>query len=656
MKRFAQKLIALGEIVQSLLPFIFAGDAIQVFAIFRYFDTTTPLAYRILQFGFYIGVCALTFAAGVLLWRSRPLGLKLSALTQAMQIPLIATTAFSYTVKLGFGIWIFYHFDTDLLGFTAALIGDSELALVFGGDPVAPVVQINVLAVCILVWLFRAMRRERPGYVEKPKAPLPRRLLRFALKSLLVLLALVLVPLLALWIYNRFDEAPTQSAERWFAPVQHTVPDAENAWLYMLGFHAAENDDPIALGRRRLDAYEARMTQRGTLPPSAEEQILKPDPLAFQQNDAQGNKVDFCDPDERDCLGWSKTAADQLTQLERANALLLRRYETLLGMSRIEELSTPSSDEPLPDTGNEVALYRSLILRDLANPATRTDALQRMARVVAFWQRVEAPAPSRIMKMIAERTHERYLRILDGLIDQSGAKGLDALHDVIDVVLRAPTPAQREWEPTLHREALFFRTTFDKEIFPGPIDALRYCQSHCLQRWLIAQFYAPQATRNLYARLWDAVLEVHNGDPRNMSEASARVSQVVESATPLTDSATEMMRRMAYNVTGKILTIVAFPAYAEYLDIQHDTEALRRMLLLKISALKEHIPAQKMPEFLAQRRDTLGDPYTGEPFAWDAAAREIRFAPKAKKWKKASFAVAYSPEIVTVGARVHGRK
>ena len=171
MKRLTLKLIALGEIVQALAPFVFAGDAIQAFALFRHFDTGTPLAYRIVQFGFYVGVCVLTFVAGVLLLRSRPLGLRLSALAQALQIPLITTTAFGYAVKLCFGIWISCNLDSGFLLFKATLIDDTEFALTFGGAAVAPVLGINVLALGLLVLLRRAMRRERPGYVEPPARP-----------------------------------------------------------------------------------------------------------------------------------------------------------------------------------------------------------------------------------------------------------------------------------------------------------------------------------------------------------------------------------------------------------------------------------------------------------------------------------------------------
>ncbi|MEO8673282.1 MAG: hypothetical protein ABI411_18355, partial [Tahibacter sp.] len=566
------------------------------------------------------------------------------------------STALTYAVKLGFGVWISCNFSTGFLLFNASLIGDTEMGLVFGGEPVAPVVGLNVLAVGILFWLFGAMRRARPGYVEKPKTALSGRAFRFAWKSLLVLLVIVLVPLLGLWIFNRIDESSTRSAERWFAPTPHTLPDAENAWLYMLGFGAAENEDPIAFGRRRLDAYEARITQHGPHPASAEEEALKADPLAFQSKDAKGNTVEFCDPDTTDCLSWAKTEVTALGDLERANALLLARYDTLLGMIRVDDLATPSLDDTFPDTNKEANLYRSLILRDLSNPATRANALQRMARVIAFWRHMEEPAQGLIMKAIADRTQERYLRILDALIHQSGESGLNALHEVIDVALRAPTPAQREWEPVLHREALQFGLTLDRSVFTNPIDAARYCEKDCLKQWLIAQFYTRQATRNLYARLWDAVLVVHNGEPKDMSAANARVSEIVESAMPLTASAKQTLRRMAYNATGEILTVIALPAYAEYINNQHDTEALRRMLLLKIAALKEHVSAQKMPEFLAQRGDTLSNPYTGEPFEWDTAKHEIHFDAKSKKWKVINFGVSYVAESGGAVVRVRGKK
>ena len=65
-------------------------------------------------------------------------------------------------------------------------------------------------------------------------------------------IALVLcLPPLAWLVWNRIDEAPNADALRWGNPPVREVPDADNAWLYLFGVGAAENDDPVAYGRRR---------------------------------------------------------------------------------------------------------------------------------------------------------------------------------------------------------------------------------------------------------------------------------------------------------------------------------------------------------------------------------------------------------------------
>jgi len=160
---------------------------------------------------------------------------------------------------------------------------------------------------------------------------------------------------------------------------------------------------------------------------------------------------------------------------------------------------------------------------------------------------------------------------------------------------------------------------------------------------VIAQLYAPQATRNLAGQFWDAELALFDGDPREMAALGGPVEYIIDSNMPLNATGTEMMRRMSYNVAGKMLVVVATPSYNDYLTFQHDSEALRRMLLLKIEALKERVEPQKMPAFFVRQRGALGDPYTGEPFAWDEASKEIRFVPKSKKWSKNVLATVYAP-------------
>src|SRR5581483_5549563 len=143
--------------------------------------------------------------------------------------------------------------------------------------------------------------------------------------------------------------------------------------------------------------------------PDPTEKALDADPLPFVQKDESGHDLPYtCDSDKEDCVAWAAKNAEQLAELERANTLLMQRYDTLLGMTRFEDSSTPSIAEPLPGVTHEAALYRSLVWRDIADPARRPAALQRMVRAVEFAQRQGANATSLQMKIFSERTRERY--------------------------------------------------------------------------------------------------------------------------------------------------------------------------------------------------------------------------------------------------------
>ena len=173
------------------------------------------------------------------------------------------------------------------------------------------------------------------------------------------------------------------------------------------------------------------------------------------------------------------------------------------------------------------------------------------------------------------------------------------------------------------------------------MDAYRYCQTQCLKSWLIAQFYEPHATQNLGAKLWDAVLAVHQADPRDLGAFQQRVSELFDEIFPLHHSAKETARRMVYNATGRILLLESLPAYNEYLYRHHDVEGLRRLEQIKFIALKQRVRAADMPDFLAAQPQELRDVYSDDAFGWDAATHEIHFKVKAKKWKREYFAVGY---------------
>jgi hypothetical protein len=465
--------------------------------------------------------------------------------------------------------------------------------------------------------------------------------LRIALKTLGVLLLIPLIPVLIWWVYNRVDEAPTRQARHWFAPLAHDIADAQNAWLFMLGLGAAPNDDPIKLGRKRLDAYEVRTAQPGMPGASADELALKDDPQPFQDMLPGGEKFEArCDPAVADCLVWASEHAAQLDAIAQANALRQQRYQLLLDMPRLDELSTPSPDEPTPAIGADSALYRALTLRELADPRRRANGLQRLVRSTAFWRQVDEQGQGFWMKRSAERAGEYSLRAFDAVLDRTTLRDLSRLDTAAAVVLRERSAAQQDWEGAVRRHELRFYWVIRNSVHSGIIDARRYCSSNCLQNWLMAQATAQQATFNLSAEFADGILDMHQASARNLADAQTRVSTLWEANIPLVDSAWEVLRRMKYNFAGKTLVLISLPALPEAF-LQHDREALRRMIAIKLEALKQNIDPARMAQFLAAQPTSLRNPFDGQPFAWDASASEIRYVPKWKDFKRPS--VAYKP-------------
>jgi hypothetical protein len=599
-------------------------------------------------FEFWIPAVALV--GGVLLWKLRPAGVRLSALAQLPQLLSVVSPTITYKLVMGVGFLLFANLQTGIVGAKAEL-GDIETTLAFGQSG-STVIYINLVAAWIFYYLLRTLIRDVEGDCirfasasDREPVSVLRRLSRFAMKSVIVLLAIVFVPAFGLWVYNRFDERPTVESMHWFLPIDHSVADRDNAWLYMIGIGAAAADDPINRGRQILDAYETREASPMLLPPSEEEKTLKIDPLPFVSTNAGNKKIDiFCNFDSEDCLAWARKNEGDLNWLETANAVRLGRFETMIGMTNFEESSTPANDSPLPDISSDDALYRALILRDIGEPSKRADAIRRLNKVAAFWRRVEEPAPSLLMKSLAEHGRERCMRILDAAASLLANSNGDLLATGAGTVLQAPTTAQREWEYAFRNEAVRFERVIDKSIFPGPIDAARYCKSQCFTSWLTAQFFERQATRNLSVKIWDALLAVHMAEPHDIPAAQKKLSAVFEAISPLTDSGSESLRRISYNGVGRVLVSISLPAYADYLYFQHDVEDIRRAVSIKISAMQEHIPAAKMAEFLSSQPESLRDVYTDEPFVWEPAAKEIRFVPKSKKWKQSVFAVTYFTE------------
>ncbi|HUG98601.1 MAG TPA: hypothetical protein VMQ83_05465, partial [Gammaproteobacteria bacterium] len=328
---------------------------------------------------------------------------------------------------------------------------------------------------------------------------------RLLLRVLAVLLLIPAVPAVAWWVYNRIDEPPSAEARKLERPGR-AVPDADNAWLYLLGIGAPEGVDPVLYGRQRVDSYEAWMLEArpGADAPEfrAEDAIPEVDP------DTGIDGVDaLCPARDTDCLHWAAEHEHVLERLRKANALRLQRSERLLAMPDWHAVTTPSMQEPYPDAG-VLALRANLLALDLhrtlaRDPDRTATALERLADEVDFCRRVRAHPQDAITTLVAARRVETAQRIAASALDRLPRRTHARTEAALDRVL-SPLPAPADWSETIRREYQIFAQGMSVGV-PGPMGALGQCfdgtaEKGCLKTFLLNSAYARQATLNLHAR------------------------------------------------------------------------------------------------------------------------------------------------------------
>lgn len=486
------------------------------------------------------------------------------------------------------------------------------------------------------------------------KMPAPR---RRPLRTLLRIVAWVIgVPVLALlvWlIYNCIDEAPSADALRWSQSPVRDVADADNAWLYLYGIGAAEDEDPVSLGRRRVDLYEARLRGDPRAPADAAESTAS-DPLPQVRIDAQRDGIaEHCPFRDGDCIAWAAQNRAALLRLAEANRVRLQRFETLLQLPQWHEAATVSLDMPIPPT--DIAVLRLDLLALAASDAARSaEVAAAIATQVAFWRRASEQGNWLVSKILGFVFVERCQRLLVNLYERSAPAQRASIEAALAATLAPPSAAASRLD-ILAQEHFQSTSRGLRDSVPGLWQSLRNCvrgapvNGSCASDLMLSTTFLPQATANVVARLDTAMADYQAATPEQENDAAQRYAELVERENPLADG-NAALRLFGYNASGKVLAFVAIPK-ANYRQRLNDYEALRRILVVKVAALQRGLRAPDMPEFLATQPPALRNPYTHRAFDWDAANNTILYtAATADSFKRAQIAIGYAPVPVVPAA------
>lgn len=437
---------------------------------------------------------------------------------------------------------------------------------------------------------------------------------------LLVVLAL---PPLAWLVWNRIDEAPNADALRWGAPVQRVVADADNAWLYFLGIGAAADDDPIAFGRRRVDAYLAQAKADPDATPAAPP-VSEPLPYVATVAGSDG-PVTLCSLRDADCIAWAAQHRAVLDQLAAANAVQLRRYAAALDMTQWQEAPLVSMDYPIT-TMTVATLELNLLALAAGDSEKRPALVAEIARRGVLWRRVAEQSEWLISKILAFAFAANGQRIAVEIYARATPAQRAQMDADIDALLAAPGAAETSLEVLASEHFRTTSTGLQREM-PGLWRSLRNCMrgtpknGSCSKDLAFSATFLPQATTNIVARLDTAMNNYVAAMPADEAAAAQRYAELVERENPMRDTRS-MLAMFARNGSGKVLAFIAIPK-AHWRKRLNDYEMLRRALLIRVESIRMNVAAADMAAFLAAQPPDRRHPYPDKAFRWDAEQRAI---------------------------------
>ncbi|TAK90014.1 MAG: hypothetical protein EPO06_10100 [Burkholderiaceae bacterium] len=435
-------------------------------------------------------------------------------------------------------------------------------------------------------------------------------LLRRTWKIVKWLLLIAVACILLVILINLFDRKPSPAAVELAKPFVNTLQDRDNAYLYMLGFDADKNSDPIDAGRRRLDKYnQANALGFGTTDP------VEPIP------ESHINIEKFCNPLAQRCLQEIR-AADQkkLRATLTANAHLLGRYRTLQKFQSFEEQAVAGPHLP------NIALHtqaQNLFLTEITAQyigGKREEPLQALEMDIRFNRLVFEQSRSLIMKMIATvQLHKNYRLLGEFIADMR----LEDLRRYEALIARALifSESSLDMSPAIRYENDFIRKVGEilgnnKALSSLPEQRLDYLLS-----FLTRLVYNRQDFENQTAKWVSEYMAVSRLKPHEWVQERAALTHRLESMAQPDIS-------WAYNPIGRISAWMASTSYVDYIDRVFDLYAMNRLVG---ASWKIRLMNTGVSEANKKLPTEWCNPYTGLPFDWNGETRELGFDPLHKR-------------------------
>jgi hypothetical protein len=434
----------------------------------------------------------------------------------------------------------------------------------------------------------------------------------FGLCALLYLVALAV---------NWRDAEPSAAAIR-MADLHRNRPavrDEDNGFIYMMGFPVGPDDDPMAMGFRRVDWL--RESEGDTSLDLNRDPLGDPPDYRADRDPAIREYLEACAPRGTGCDDTLEAASKVFEGSEGADDWLLARYRTLLNREGWRELISIDLGSPIPSyaivmDGQKLLLLHARIRAGKRDAAGVKEVLSDDLR---FWRQVLESSDILISKMIASAAILRHFKVGATILASLPPENVAA---ALPMEWQAPiTDSERSMERCIAGEWQFMSNVIRDAATRD--SAAEFVTDHSISSrvfWSLTEpMFQPQDTINVYTKHYARAAQLLEGVPfADFEHATDRVTEL--SRTAANES---LPPSSLYNFLGRMITGIGAADFGSYARRVGDLEGVRRAALAAIGLHAAKVTPDAIPAALADSE--LRNPYDGEPFAWDATDGAVVF-------------------------------
>lgn len=438
--------------------------------------------------------------------------------------------------------------------------------------------------------------------------------------ALVVGLPLLLYAILVLINWRDHDPSPLAIKMMEEYRANSVVTEDDNAFVDAMGFDVGSGDDPHAMGVKRIQ-WVSKEIEFGYGNAGA-------DPLE-EPNDFRGKRdakifaiSKACNRDNHSRLVGVECVnvihdTEGLKDWIRSESWLLERYQLLLRHSKWTDEAFAGL--PLPTAtlfdGHRLLLAKVMILAKDNRPL---ETQQLLASDIRFWRRVLHSTNDLVTKMGAVVALEMHF-----------AEGNIALKQLPPDAQQEAMPA--EWrqpfsdeEKSLHKVMIGDWINASNMVLKNRNDEATSADivDNSFFGRLVEKFgnvlFQPQDTVNRMA-----VELVKAADAADVKYIDLQKSLLKLDAYLKCQNSDSFPFRSAYNLIGQVVVTTTIPNYPEYARRVADIEGVRRATLAAVELREASVKPEDVPSALS--KSSQRNPYSDEPFSWDATEKVIVF-------------------------------